>query len=199
MVCAISFNDRHFTFVIIIVALIKLIAINNTFPHIFSLHIFFSLRFLSLQKDHILLDPVGNDIGNCVSKGKSQVSYCTGTLNTRKKEENLCSLDTKKKEVLIYIFNFQLFDCRNHIRVIQSMDNGNRLYICGTNAHSPKDYVIYVSVLCYDSLFLFLFSSLNEHFFLRLPESPKGGRREKDKDLKGKNSSIKGIKLWGKF
>ncbi|CAB0043906.1 unnamed protein product [Trichogramma brassicae] len=33
------------------------------------------------------------------------------------------------------------FDCRNHIRVIQPM-NGNRLYICGTNAHSPKDWVI---------------------------------------------------------
>lgn len=42
---------------------------------------------------------------------------------------------------------FQLFDCRNHIRVVQSMDNGNRLYICGTNAHNPKDYVIYVSSL----------------------------------------------------
>lgn len=24
------------------------------------------------------------------------------------------------------------------------MENGNRLYICGTNAHNPKDYVIYV-------------------------------------------------------
>ncbi|XP_065170848.1 semaphorin-2A isoform X2 [Atheta coriaria] len=35
------------------------------------------------------------------------------------------------------------FDCRNHIRVIQSMGNGERLYICGTNAHNPKDWVIY--------------------------------------------------------
>lgn len=26
------------------------------------------------------------------------------------------------------------------------MDNGNRLYVCGTNAHNPKDYVIYVSI-----------------------------------------------------
>ncbi|KAL1488366.1 hypothetical protein ABEB36_014843 [Hypothenemus hampei] len=34
------------------------------------------------------------------------------------------------------------FDCRNHIRVIQSMGNGDRLYICGTNAHNPKDWVI---------------------------------------------------------
>ncbi|EAT42479.1 AAEL005993-PA [Aedes aegypti] len=37
----------------------------------------------------------------------------------------------------------EMFDCKNHIRVIQPMDNGNRLYICGTNAHNPKDVVIY--------------------------------------------------------
>lgn len=39
----------------------------------------------------------------------------------------------------------QHFDCRNHIRVIQPMSK-NRLYICGTNAHNPKDWVIYVSI-----------------------------------------------------
>nr|CAD7442261.1 unnamed protein product [Timema bartmani] len=38
---------------------------------------------------------------------------------------------------------FQHFDCRNHIRVIQPMGDGTRLYLCGTNAHSPKDWVIY--------------------------------------------------------
>ncbi|XP_058066278.1 semaphorin-2A-like [Anopheles bellator] len=37
----------------------------------------------------------------------------------------------------------EMFDCKNHIRVIQPMDSGNRLYICGTNAHNPKDMVIY--------------------------------------------------------
>ena len=26
------------------------------------------------------------------------------------------------------------------------MEDGNRLYLCGTNAHSPKDWVIYVSI-----------------------------------------------------
>lgn len=46
--------------------------------------------------------------------------------------------------ILMYIL-LQHFDCRNHIRVIQSMGNGERLYICGTNAHNPKDWVIYVS------------------------------------------------------
>jgi hypothetical protein len=34
------------------------------------------------------------------------------------------------------------YDCRNHIRVIQAIDN-DRIYICGTNAHAPKDHVIY--------------------------------------------------------
>lgn len=40
----------------------------------------------------------------------------------------------------------QLFDCRNHIRVLQPME-GNRLYVCGTYAHNPKDYIIFVSVV----------------------------------------------------
>lgn len=39
------------------------------------------------------------------------------------------------------------FDCRNHIRVIQPIGrDGKRLYICGTNAHSPKDHVIYANL-----------------------------------------------------
>lgn len=65
---------------------------------------------------------------------------------------------------------FQLFDCRNHIRVVQSMDNGNRLYICGTNAHNPKDYVIYVSCLIQED-FPFYYLA-NKTKCLR-PESPK--------------------------
>ena len=35
------------------------------------------------------------------------------------------------------------FDCRNHIRVIQPMGDGERLYVCGTSAHQPKDLVIH--------------------------------------------------------
>lgn len=38
------------------------------------------------------------------------------------------------------------FECRNHIRVLQPLGDGERLYVCGTNAHSPKDWVVYVSV-----------------------------------------------------
>ncbi|KAK9708588.1 hypothetical protein QE152_g27111 [Popillia japonica] len=38
------------------------------------------------------------------------------------------------------------FDCRNHIRVIQSIGDGDRLYICGTNAHNPKDWVVHANL-----------------------------------------------------
>ncbi|XP_065352421.1 semaphorin-2A isoform X2 [Cloeon dipterum] len=37
----------------------------------------------------------------------------------------------------------EAFDCHNHIRVIQPMGDGSRLYVCGTHAHNPKDWVIY--------------------------------------------------------
>lgn len=50
------------------------------------------------------------------------------------------------KNYIYIFFLLQRFECRNHIRVIQTMENGNRLYVCGTNAHNPKDYVIYVSI-----------------------------------------------------
>jgi Sema domain len=32
----------------------------------------------------------------------------------------------------------EAYDCRNHIRVIQPIGNGERLYVCGTNAHNPQ-------------------------------------------------------------
>lgn len=38
------------------------------------------------------------------------------------------------------------YDCKNHIRVIQPMGDGSRLYVCGTNAHGPKDWVIYANL-----------------------------------------------------
>ena len=38
------------------------------------------------------------------------------------------------------------YDCRNHIRVIWPIEGGSRVYICGTNAHSPKDFVVYANL-----------------------------------------------------
>lgn len=85
-----------------------------------------------------MLEPTGSDIVNCVSRGKSQVHRFVH-LNFK-----LSSSIYAKKYFLT-----QLFECRNHVRVIQPMQNG-KLYICGTNAHNPKDYVIYVSHLIFD-------------------------------------------------
>ena len=38
------------------------------------------------------------------------------------------------------------FDCRNHIRGIQPIGDGERLYVCGTNAHNPRDQVVYANM-----------------------------------------------------
>lgn len=41
------------------------------------------------------------------------------------------------------------------------MGDGNRLYMCGTNAHSPKDWVIYVSIRVFVLHFPRLFHESN--------------------------------------
>ncbi|KAI8440221.1 hypothetical protein MSG28_001601 [Choristoneura fumiferana] len=38
------------------------------------------------------------------------------------------------------------FECRNHVRVLQPLGDDERLYVCGTNAHSPKDWVVYLNL-----------------------------------------------------
>lgn len=35
------------------------------------------------------------------------------------------------------------YECRNHIKVIQPIGDGSKLYICGTNAQNPRDLEIY--------------------------------------------------------
>lgn len=40
------------------------------------------------------------------------------------------------------------FDCRNHIKVIQPMSrSGDKLYVCGTNAYNPRDYLVHAGNL----------------------------------------------------
>jgi hypothetical protein len=38
------------------------------------------------------------------------------------------------------------YDCRNHIRVIQPIGDGEKLYVCGTNAHNPADLVVFANL-----------------------------------------------------
>ena len=58
------------------------------------------------------------------------------SLNMVSNDPNACIIKGKSVE----------FDCRNHIEVIQPIGDGNRLYICGTNAYSPKDWMIYTNL-----------------------------------------------------
>ncbi|KAL5285645.1 Sema-2a.2 family protein [Megaselia abdita] len=74
-------------------------------------------------------------------------------LNLHNISESVCERDVKILEptgsdILSCVSKGkrEIFDCRNHIRVIQPMENGRRLYICGTNAHNPKDYVLYANL-----------------------------------------------------
>lgn len=104
-----------------------------------------------------------NNVASCVSKGKSEVCI---QLN----HHNFCCCQTYKERYIFYVlftrlskynqfsfypfyniylsnlfFSFQFYDCRNHIRVIQPIGtDSNKLYLCGTNAHNPKDWVINV-------------------------------------------------------
>ena len=38
------------------------------------------------------------------------------------------------------------FDCRNNVCMILPIGNGERLYLCGTNAHNPRDQVVYANL-----------------------------------------------------
>ncbi|XP_023340558.1 semaphorin-2A [Eurytemora carolleeae] len=38
------------------------------------------------------------------------------------------------------------YDCRNHIRVITPIGDGEMLYVCGTNAHNPADLVVFANL-----------------------------------------------------
>lgn len=37
------------------------------------------------------------------------------------------------------------YDCHNHIRVIQPIGDGSKMYVCGTYAHDPRDFVFQVN------------------------------------------------------
>ncbi|EEC02951.1 Semaphorin-2A, putative, partial [Ixodes scapularis] len=39
------------------------------------------------------------------------------------------------------------YECRNHIKVIQPIGDGSKLYVCGTNAQNPRDLEIFSSNL----------------------------------------------------
>lgn len=63
-----------------------------------------------------------------------------GNINRSRCEESL-PLEANNVNQCISKGKSGHYDCRNHVRVIQPIE-GNKLYVCGTNAHQPKDWVI---------------------------------------------------------
>ena len=47
----------------------------------------------------------------------------------------------------------EAYECRNHVKVIQPMQRvgGNLLYVCGTNAYNPRDYLVFADNLTVSS------------------------------------------------
>ncbi|XP_054160696.1 semaphorin-2A-like isoform X2 [Oppia nitens] len=64
-------------------------------------------------------------------------------INKTRCESDSLSLEPNNVASCVSKGKSELYDCRNHIRVIQPIgSDSNNLYICGTNAHNPKDWVI---------------------------------------------------------
>lgn len=63
-------------------------------------------------------------------------------INRTRCESDSITLDPGNLSSCISKGKSSSYDCRNHIRVIQSI-GGNKVYICGTNAYSPKDWVLH--------------------------------------------------------
>lgn len=54
------------------------------------------------------------------------------------------SPSTLNREFCVLMNKKRRYDCRNHIKVIQRIAP-DRLYVCGTNAQKPWDWIINVS------------------------------------------------------
>ncbi|KAF5305741.1 hypothetical protein FQR65_LT07637 [Abscondita terminalis] len=67
-------------------------------------------------------------------------------INQTRCEEDVLILDPSHVENCVSKGKSEHFDCRNHIRVIQPIGDGTQLYVCGTNAHNPKDWIIYANL-----------------------------------------------------
>ncbi|XP_076336328.1 semaphorin-2A-like [Tachypleus tridentatus] len=63
-------------------------------------------------------------------------------VNRTRCEEDILTLKPSNIANCISKGKSEHYDCRNHIRVIQPV-SGNKLYVCGTNAYNPVDWIVY--------------------------------------------------------
>ncbi|XP_023225739.1 semaphorin-2A-like isoform X3 [Centruroides sculpturatus] len=67
-------------------------------------------------------------------------------VNRTRCENDYLSLEPSNVASCVSKGKSEQYECRNHIRVIQPVGDGSKLYICGTNAYNPMDWVIYANL-----------------------------------------------------
>ena len=66
----------------------------------------------------------------------------------KRKQEDAIRLEPSDTQKCISKGKSEAFECRNHIKVIQPISkSAERLYVCGTNAYNPRDYLLQASNL----------------------------------------------------
>lgn len=68
-------------------------------------------------------------------------------INRTKCNDRSLSANPSVVSICVYKGKREDYECRNHIKVIQPIGDGTKLYVCGTNAQNPRDLEIYSSNL----------------------------------------------------
>ncbi|KAL3250003.1 hypothetical protein MRX96_055617 [Rhipicephalus microplus] len=67
-------------------------------------------------------------------------------INRTKCNDRSLSANKDVVSTCVYKGKREDYECRNHIKVIQPIGDGTKLYICGTNAQNPRDMEIYLTL-----------------------------------------------------
>ncbi|CAG0893398.1 unnamed protein product, partial [Cyprideis torosa] len=103
-----------------------------------------NISLADCERNSLTLEP--SNVIKCVAKGKSEEKRPKKNLLQRDKQWATEEKRSQGERESTFPVNKAAFSCRNHIRVIQPMGDGSKLYVCGTNAHEPRDLVIYANL-----------------------------------------------------
>ncbi|XP_076336169.1 semaphorin-2A-like isoform X1 [Tachypleus tridentatus] len=109
-------------------------------PHVFSCGEFYYRTFY-MDTDKDILYVGGMDKVFALSLANVNTTNCANSLTIEPLNVARCVAKGKS----------EVYDCKNHIRIIQPIGDGSRFYVCGTNAFSPMDWVVHANLSHVDS------------------------------------------------
>ncbi|KAH6939006.1 hypothetical protein HPB50_015594 [Hyalomma asiaticum] len=89
----------------------------------------------------------GRDVCPQAPQGDKVFRLNLANINRTKCNDRSLSANKDVVSTCVYKGKREDYECRNHIKVIQPIGDGTKLYICGTNAQNPRDMEIYSSNL----------------------------------------------------